>query len=163
MFKFKYNDGNRPSDKQDSDCAVRSIKLVTGAKYMHVYKEIEFLNRSSMNNDSFVGGLINEVEPDIEGVHNIIIAKYLAKLGFRKVNPKKEIFFKDLPKNKSMVVEIKEHLTTFINGVMIDDYDHSEGDTQPIIFYWIKPNEMTRKIDGKYETKRRSPKRFDDK
>ncbi len=149
---FKFDDGGRKNagftTTDQKDCVVRAISIATSIPYEAVHSDLLFLQevlaKTRKCKESEVLRQNPEcIDPD-HGVYRKVYEPYIKSLGLDWVSTKAfggkfNVRFnkKDLPKGRLIVV-LKEHLTTMINGVIRDTYDASEEGTKVVYGYFIK-------------------------
>lgn len=143
-MEFIFNDGGRAKAGHKglaNDCVCRSIAIVTGFSYGHVYDRLNYagtLERITKNKRG-----ISSAE---KGVYKATIRKFMTSLGYTwmptmgigtgcKVHLRSE----ELP-GGSILVSVSRHLTAVIDGVIHDTHDPSRDGSRCVYGYWQKNN-----------------------
>jgi hypothetical protein len=145
MEAFKFNDGGREAagyKGKTGDCVCRSIAIVTGLPYQQVYEVLA--NGNATQRKGKREGSKAGVRTAAKGINTKRkwFADYMASLGFVwtptmligqgcKVHLKAE----ELPTGK-LIVNVSNHFTAVIDGVINDTYDCSRGGTRCVYGYY---------------------------
>ena len=126
---FRYDDGGRYDAGfrgTTKDCVVRAIAIVTGKPYKEVYKEISKLSPQSVR----------------RGVPKAVYQPYMKKLGLVwtptmgiGTGCRVTLSLDSLPPGRH-VVRVTKHLTSVVDGVILDTYDCSRKGTRCVYGYW---------------------------
>lgn len=145
METFKFNDGGREAagyKGKTGDCVCRSIAIVTGLPYQQVYEVLA--NGNATQRKGKREGSKAGVRTAARGINTKRkwFADYMVSLGFVwtptmligqgcKVRLKAE----ELPTGK-LIVNVSNHFTAVIDGVINDTYDCSRGGTRCVYGYY---------------------------
>jgi hypothetical protein len=142
---FHYNDGGRKAagfGLPSRDCVARSIAIASGLAYQDVYTflaEQNALQRASKNTPK------RQRSAD-DGIftRRAWFNRYLVSLGFKwtptlHVGDNRRTYLREgqLPLGR-VIVSIKGHYTTLIDGVIHDTYDPSKNGKACVLGFWSK-------------------------
>lgn len=142
MGNFVKNDGGRAKSGYKGvtgDCVCRAISIITKKPYQEVY---DALNKIAKNER--IGSNKRKKSNARTGVYKYTYDKYLKSLGYRWVTTRTyggrclaHLNKKELPSGR-LVVDMEKHMCAVINGVIHDNYDHSNNGTEPVHGYYIR-------------------------
>jgi hypothetical protein len=135
-----YNDGGRTAagyrGYSASDCACRSIAIVTGLPYQQVYDQ---LNVQATRERPGPG---RRRSSSRTGVKTRTIRRYLAELDYEwtptmQIGAGCTVHLRadELPEGR-LIVSVSKHITAVIDGVIHDNHDPSRDGTRCVYGYW---------------------------
>ena len=127
MAGFMYNDGGRAEagfKGAAGDCVTRAIAIATGKSYREVYDNLNALAQSER-----ITKRRAKKSSARTGVHKDTFKKYLASLGWKWIPTmligqgcNVHLIADELPVG-TIIVSVSRHLTTMIDGVVLDTSD----------------------------------------
>jgi len=142
-FGFRRDDGGRQAagfSERAGDCVLRAITIATAGDYATHRKGLMDVRRESGNSRG--NGVFDGM---FWGDYRI----YLGRLGWEWVQapPKTYLRHADLPKGKTLIVQIARHLLAVVDGVVRDTWDsrvrRKTGEGLPLVHgYFIKPDDV---------------------
>ena len=107
--------------------------------YKKIYNHINHLEKTIKVCKNEIGGSARE------GVRPRVYKHYLEKeLNFKwvslcRIGQKEKTHLKtsELPKNKTLILRLSNHLTCVKNGILYDTYDCSREGTRIVYGYWV--------------------------
>jgi hypothetical protein len=137
---FRFHDGGRSAAGyrgHAGDCVVRSIAIVTGLPYQHVY---DLVNRASIHERT--GTRKRGISNARTGVYKSSIHRVMQSLGWvwtptMQIGSGCTVHLRadELPPGR-LVVSVSKHLTAVIDGVIHDTHDCSRRGTRCVYGYW---------------------------
>lgn len=122
---------------ETGDCVCRSIAIVTGFPYRHVYDAINELAKTEKRNKRKRGKSSART-----GVHKDVIRTYLEALGYvwvptMKIGSGCTVHLRDgeLPMGR-LIVNVSRHTTAVIDGVIHDNHDCSRDGIRCVYGYY---------------------------
>ena len=149
---FQKNDGGRAAAgyKGDTgDCVCRAITIASGLDYQFVYDKLTELTKEwrLTSNSRHARNAKPRNDSARTGVYKDVYHQFVLGLGFKWVPTMKigqgckvHLRAGELPKGK-LIVQVSNHLTTSIDGVINDTYDPSRDATRCVYGYYIKEDQ----------------------
>ena len=147
-MEFNYNRGGytRGSGLNRGDCVPRAITIATGLPYEIVFDELQrrqtewriksnskkAYNKKPHRNKCYMGTYKEAYKPYLEELGWTWVPKMFIGQGF-KTYLRKE----DLPPGR-LIVKVRRHLTSVIDGVLNDTWDCSEEGNKGVYGYYYK-------------------------
>jgi len=147
-MEFNYNRGGytRGSGLNRGDCVPRAITIATELPYQIVFDELQrrqtewriksnskkAYNKKPHRNKCYMGTYKEAYKPDLEELGWTWVPKMFIGQGF-KTYLRKE----DLPPGR-LIVKVRRHLTSVIDGVLNDTWDCSEEGNKGVYGYYYK-------------------------
>jgi len=149
MIEFKFNDGGRAAAGYKGftgDCVCRAIAISTEQPYQTVYDELTARTKSWRTNSNSKQAYYAKPAGDYPrtGVAMKVIRTYLKDLGWTwtptmfvgkgcKVHLRKN----ELPAGR-LIVQLSNHITSVIDGILNDTYEDAREGTRCVYGYWKK-------------------------
>jgi len=148
---FRFDDGGRTSAGyrgKTGDCVVRSIAIVTGLPYQHIY---DLVNRASVRERT--GTRKHGKSNARTGVYKSTIKRVMISLGWiwtptMQIGSGCTVHLRadELPSGR-LLVSVTKHLTAVMDGVIHDTHDCSRRGTRCIYGYWQPPDAVRSRRD----------------
>lgn len=153
MIDFVYNDGGRRKAGHRGsvyDCGLRAICIVTGIDYDTLYKEFDELGKKYIRehddpNDAFTKFLIKKGTDPANGLNEPIYKPYIEEVmgwtwkphdGSWSSKHKMAGPAEELPKEGTLLLNMRHHMGAFIDGTLYDTFDSAYE--RMIYGYWSK-------------------------
>ncbi|WP_243391979.1 hypothetical protein [Polynucleobacter meluiroseus] len=125
---------------------VRSIAIATGLPYRQVYEDLQQANAAyaERRNDKLARRLNAKGSSPRNGNHRNVFHDYILSHGFDWVPTMQigagcqvHLRANELPEG-TLIVKVSKHLTTIVNGVILDTHDPSRGGSRCVYGYYIQ-------------------------